>query len=402
MVEHRANPDTVSSATTYGDHVAVDQTRGGEPAEPKHDSIESSVRESDRLGAIAVHPEHNSHPREYELAETRALSHKYLIQRPRALQYTYHGHIVTAGDEEQAFAVSQSLSRHTSSESEGMLPIKEHEFLGVEKLRERLDLFIDLIWVGIITNLSEVFSSYYFDPETRSGVATLVFTIAFVASWRIWNIMREFIGNYYQDDLLQRIFLFWIMVLSLFYGNNLAYLTEDVGRVKTLLITIYLTIRGSFSAMEAGYSIFIPWLRRLVIFQWILLAPSVGLWVAGIYVEGIRAAGPIIAAIVWEYLVPVILETPFAEKLVPHDYRKAIDPNHFVSRFASFFIIIVGEGVLQLIARGPLGIGITGTVSGSNLACCSLHVKSLTTVPFPREHVSWELHGDRFEPCCLD
>lgn len=347
----------------------------GQPQDPEsatnvdleagQEKTNGEMAEQARLRAIEVHPHPDLAPKEYELAETRAVSHKYIFQRPRALQYAYHGRIITAGDEEP-FAVSESLSRESSTSTNGkMIPIKEHAFLGIEKLRERLDLFIDLVWVGIITNLSEVFSSYYFDPEARSGEATLIFILAFVASWRIWNMLREFLQNYYQDDLIQRVFIFWILTLSMFYGNNLAYLTEETDTVKQILITTYLLIRGSFFLVEVLYSMFIPWLRRTILLQFLLLMPTLGLWLGGIYTDGVAAVGPIVAALVWEYVVPVIVDAPWSARLIPGDYRRAVDPNHFTTRFASFFIIIVGEGVLQLIARGPLGIGVTATAGVS-------------------------------------
>jgi hypothetical protein len=71
---------------------------------------------------------------------------------------------------------------------------------GISKHRERLDLFIDLIWVGIIGNLSEVFSTLYFEPGSNAGHAVGLFVLLFLPSWRIWNFLREFLNNYYMDD----------------------------------------------------------------------------------------------------------------------------------------------------------------------------------------------------------
>ena len=71
---------------------------------------------------------------------------------------------------------------------------------GISKHRERLDLFIDLIWVGIIGNLSEVFSALYFVEGSNPGHAVGLFVLLFLPSWRIWNFLREFLNNYYMDD----------------------------------------------------------------------------------------------------------------------------------------------------------------------------------------------------------
>lgn len=249
---------------------------------------------------------------------------------------------------------------------------------GISKHRERLDLFIDLIWVGIIGNLSEVFSSMYFQ-DGSAGHAVGLFILLFLPAWRIWNFLREFLNNYYMDDgkmtesvaslhvfliwlihptAFQRIFIFWILILSLFFGNNIAYFAEEPERIKRILIVLYLLIRVSFLLIELIYSIWIPWLRRLIVINFIAVSPLTGLWLASYYTTGLNSAGAAIAAIGWEYLVPMIMDSPFANRFIPSDYRKEMDPDHFKTRMASFFIITVGEGVLVLIKDGPLGIDI--------------------------------------------
>ena len=168
--------------------------------------------------------------------------------------------------------------------------------------------------------------------------------------------MREFLNNYYMDDMTQRCFTFWILFASVFYGNQLAFLSEDLDDVKIWLISIYLIIHASFLTIEMVYSFFIVWLRKLVFFQWVLRMPSLALWMTAVRLKGARAIGPIFGAIVWEYLVPVIIDSKWAEKLTPIEHKKALDTHHFQSRFSSFFIIILGEGVLQLVKDGPLGV----------------------------------------------
>jgi hypothetical protein len=48
--------------------------------------------------------------------------------------------------------------------------------------------------------------------------------------------------------------------------------------------------------------------------------------------------------------------------------QKALDTQHYQSRLSSFFIIILGEGVLQLVKNGPLGRGLSGTTGDMTLA----------------------------------
>lgn len=66
-----------------------------------------------------------------------------------------------------------------------------------------------------------------------------------------------------------------------------------------------------------------------------------------------------------DYTVPIVLELSIIRKTFFAGYGKALDPNHFTSRMESFFIITVGEGVLQLVKDGPLGLGVTQAASYS-------------------------------------
>ena len=127
------------------------------------------------------------------------------------------------------------------------------------------------------------------------------------------------------------------------------------------MISTYLIIHSSFLLIEEIYSIFIPWLRKLCIFGLIIRLPGIGFWIAAIYMPGAKAIGPVLAAIVWEYLCPLIIDSSLADRLTPIEYKRALDVNHFQSRMANFFVIVLGEGVLQLIKNGPLGRGLNAT-----------------------------------------
>ena len=311
--------------------------------------------------------------------ESRGVSRKYFLRRPRALQYRYRRRVIAVNEDAheplpESFGKSESSDQNEHHEEthdhQDQHPLHRHhhhhEPVSIRERRERLDLFIDLIWVGIISNLSEVYSEWYFTTESgHVGEAVAVFYLAFLPSWRIWNVLREFMNDYYMDDFAQRIFIFWILVLSVFFGNNLAYLKEDGPTAKVICVLTYSTIRFSFMLMELVYSIYIPWLRKLIILQFLLKLPAVALWIAVIFTPGWSAAGVAAAATWCEYFVPLVFDSPWADRLVHTDYLKAVDQHHFTSRMGNFFIIVVGEGVLQLIKDGPLGQGLNYATSVS-------------------------------------
>lgn len=107
---------------------------------------------------------------------TRA-RHKYTIRRPRALQYYYRSQIVNAGD--------GHVSRETSHRSD----ISSHLPEEIAKERERLDLFVDLIWVGIIGNLSELFSSIAFRAENPDAGLAFVRPLIFPVVGRPFGLL---------------------------------------------------------------------------------------------------------------------------------------------------------------------------------------------------------------------
>lgn len=57
---------------------------------------------------------------------------------------------------------------------------------------EWFNLFIDLIWVGIVSNIGEAFLSTAFESEnSKLALGLLEFLILFLTAWRIWNSLRK-------------------------------------------------------------------------------------------------------------------------------------------------------------------------------------------------------------------
>ena len=120
--------------------------------------------------------------------EENALQHRprrrYIISRPKVRQYAYKGQIIR--------------TTSTNDPGDGDQSAEDAED-DTTQSRERLDMFIDLIWVGIVGNIAEAFSSRAFgDHEDRVSEAFLVFVIVFLPSWRVWNGIREILNNYYR------------------------------------------------------------------------------------------------------------------------------------------------------------------------------------------------------------
>jgi low temperature requirement protein LtrA len=242
----------------------------------------------------------------------------------------------------------------------------------------RVDLFIDLIWVGIVANLSGTYGEQSFtDSGIGVGTATLEYILLFMPVWRLWDCLRDFGSNFYNDDVLQRLFMVWILLLCVLYGINApyAFAPEDENSL-ALLIAIYLIARASFLVSWAIQAIFLPFLRRQVLVQIILTSCTSAFWVAAIYVHYPAKIALLVLANAAEHPIAIYLASPYSNWLLAGGWEKKPDIEHLVERFEGFFIIILGEGVFRLIEGSPSGIGInyrTGTVLTALLLYYVLH-----------------------------
>ena len=241
----------------------------------------------------------------------------------------------------------------------------------------RFELFIDLIWVGIISNLAEHFSDQVFQSESTFSVedAVFEFIILFLIAWRIWKDLQEFMGRYHTNDLVERLFVTWIIILATLYGNNAPYLL-DAREPSNVTVVIFLVILASFIVLESAYSVFIPSLRRELALRLAAAALTMSLWIPATFVHYPIRAGLIFAAIVTEYLTSAFVATPLAERILKQQRLNNLDMDHWVERVQDFYIIILGEGVLSLIKGSPLGNGITDQAGTGVLALVAYYVLS--------------------------
>lgn len=128
---------------------------------------------------------------------------------------------------------------------------------------ERLDLFIDLLFVGIISNISEHYFDQAFVEETRISSAAGDFILLFLPAWRIWSFLQRFLNSYFMDDVVQRMLVIWVLILAMVWGNNAPFFIGNVEDENTngsnFLIGSYLVASMSLTVVEILYSIWIPW-----------------------------------------------------------------------------------------------------------------------------------------------
>ena len=323
--------------------------------------------------------------------ETTPFAHKYLLKRPRMMQRSTTSSI----------SLTNTLSRRTTPiplnapahDRHPSLPegpnidnpaVEKRKYLGRPSHGPakwlnvgRFELFIDLIWVGIISNLAERFSDAAFSLESTSNAGENVFEFiaTFLIAWRIWKDLQEYMTKYHTNDLVERLFVLWIIILAMLYGNNASYLFNGP-ESSNMAILIYLVIQGSFVVVETAYSVYIPPLRKQLALRGALLVLVLPLWIPAIFLTYPTRAGLIFAAIVMGYWTAAFMTTPLAERILKQDHSESFDADHWVERIQDFYIIVLGEGVLSLIKGSPLGKGITYQAGTGVLALLAYYVLS--------------------------
>ena len=191
----------------------------------------------------------------------------------------------------------------------------------------------------------------------------------------MWKYLQEFMGKYRTNDLIERGFVIWALILAMLYGNNAIYLFEDTGK-SYIAISVYLVFKFSVLIIESYYSLHLPHIRRRQVLQTALGLPLIGIWIGAIYVEyPIRAVLTFIAVIL-EYWVASFIDTPLAARFLQDDRKEILDSGHWVERVEDFYIIILGEGVCNLIRGSPLGPGLTLKATAGVLGLWAYYVLS--------------------------
>lgn len=301
------------------------------------------------------------------VVESRPFRHAHVLRRPHTMQHY---------NSREGSSSSASLSKTESNGSKVSREGRSTDNVLVQLAR--IDLFIDLIWVGIVANLSATLGEQLFSNRGVSiGEAIMEYILLFLPVWRIWDSLREYGSNFYKDDIVQRLFMVWVLTLSVLYGVNApyAYVPEGKNSLK-LLIVIYLIARGSFLAAYAFQSIFLAFLRRQVLVTTVTAVATSSLWITAIYVNYPGKVGLLVAANFAEHPIAMYMASPYSDRLLTGGWEKKTDYEHYIERIEGFFIIILGEGVFRLIEGSPSGIGLThraGTVLTALLLYYVLH-----------------------------
>ncbi|KAJ5147914.1 hypothetical protein N7476_000573 [Penicillium atrosanguineum] len=253
-------------------------------------------------------PEHSSNPR-------------YLFRQPRALQWFHNGRLV-----------------------------KRHD---CERAAGRFELFLDLLYVAILSNFADTL------VEDISGAKLVKYILILAPSWHVWSDLREIMNSFYNDDLLQRVLILWVMAILVIYGNNAPLVDEEIGAMRAT-VGAYMVARISCNLAHLLYS-FSSYHHRRQQRLWVVLSTLFICLYIPLYFESVSTRAKIAVAaiaICVEEATWIFCYCPAAKKLLHATYTTAVDINHEIDRYAAFYIIVLGEFLYLIVVGSHAAIGL--------------------------------------------
>lgn len=251
---------------------------------------------------------------------------RYLFRRPRALQY-FRGNVLVRSDEER--------SSH------------------------RLELFFDLVFVGLIATLAEE------AIHEHNGDAIVRYILTYTAAWMIWNYMREIFNAFFVDDLPQRLLVLAVMACLVVYGNNAPAVEQmiDESGARATAIGSYLLAGGLVFGIMCFYSFYICQYRIQIRSQALVWLLVLGLWIGSIFVSVHACIAMVVVALILEYSSWMFFYSPLFKRLAKLRYSSAVAIEHEIDRFTDFVTLVHGEFLYSVISGQPAGHGMHSGVA---------------------------------------
>lgn len=265
---------------------------------------------------------------------------RYLIQRPKALQYFHNGQLKKAAEK--------------------------------ERVAGRFELFFDLLYVALVhsgiqeggqrisltTQQIANFAEHL--TEHPSGGNLVQFILVFTPAWHAWADAKENANNYYNDDLLQRCAILWVMALLVLYGNNANEVRESL-EAQRATVAAYQCIRFTQLCFFLLYSIAGHHHRIQNRIYAGFTFVAVCLWIP-IYFEDISNRAKIAVAVVaifFEQFAYLAGFSPVCARIFNLEFTTAVDIDHENDRYTAFTIIVLGEFTYYILVGSPAAGGLT-------------------------------------------
>lgn len=161
---------------------------------------------------------------------------------------------------------------------------------------------------------------------------------------RLLTRPRQNANNFYNDDILQRCGILWIMALLILYGNNANEVGNDIHALRAT-VGAYNCIRFTQLSFFFLYSVASHHHRTQNRIYAGLTFLGLCLWIP-LYFESVSHRAKIavaVVAILWEETAYILGFSPFVSNMLKLEFTTAVDIGHEDDRYTAFTIIVLGE-----------------------------------------------------------
>lgn len=221
-----------------------------------------------------------------------------------------------------------------------------------ERLSGKTELFLDLIYVGIIGSVAGDAC------ENASWYALLKYILVFLPYWTVWADIKDVTNYYYNEDLSQKLYLLWILVLLTTSVNAQTHVLE-LTRGAAFTIVPYILCRLSLAFLLLFYSFYVPEHRPQQRLYFVFLVITSSLWIPVIFVGVKTKVILALVTIALEQITFSIAFHPITKRMLKLTMSTALNIEHEVERMAAFYTVAIGEFLTKVTAESPIGVGFT-------------------------------------------
>ncbi|TVY33559.1 hypothetical protein LOCC1_G007531, partial [Lachnellula occidentalis] len=222
------------------------------------------------------------------------------------------------------------------------------------------ELFVDLLYVGIIAINGD------HAAEGPTGYELLRFSVTFIMSWKIWSDLATIISWIETDDIMQRLFVLFVMACLLGLTTNML---DFFNHTYSQLVSFYLAARLFMASYYLFLSFVIPMVRGMMYLNVLMTVIPSTLWIASIHISMPLRLAPIWIALVLDsvgvlsiYLL-MVSKDAFPQSVQEwmdraFEFIPALNIEHKVERINAFVTLVFGYSVVSIIYQSAAPFGL--------------------------------------------
>lgn len=224
-----------------------------------------------------------------------------------------------------------------------------------ERGTSTIELFFDLLYSGVCVNLASSAVS------NASAASFLRYILVFLPAYQVWSDVKEFMNHYFNEDLAQKALIVWFMVLLTIYGSN-ANFVIDSQKETAMTVIPYILCRLTLALVLFAYSFFILQHRVQMVMHGTCIVVTSLIWIAVIFVPTRTKVGLCFMLFFLEKISSIFVYHIWTVRKLKLRFYSAMNIEHEVARFFSFYTIAIGQFVSGNVLSQPITPGINDSL----------------------------------------